>query len=185
MRRMAVHHVTDLVVPEIVVVDGIRCTDEVRTLIDYAGVVDDVHVERAMEAVFRRSPEKRALLVDRATALSRPGKVGPARALRVEARLPATRTESDLETVYWQELRRWGVDLPVRQHPVGRYRLDLAYPDIQLFVELDGFGAHGSYEAFVKDRHRQNDVVSRDWVPLRFTDSDVRRFGRRTAMQTQ
>jgi very-short-patch-repair endonuclease len=185
LRGATVHRVEDLVVPEIVVINGLRCTDEVRTLIDYAAVTDDDHVERAMESVFRRDPSKRALLVDRATALARPGKSGPARALRVEAKLPDVRSESDLETVYDQTLRHYGVELPVRQHPVGRFRLDRAYPDIKLFVELDGYGAHGTWEAFIQDRHRQNVIVGQDWSPLRFTDSDVRRFGRRTAMTTQ
>lgn len=78
LRGATVHHVTDLVVPEIVVIDGIRCTDEVRTLIDYASLVDDDTLERAMESVFRRAPTARGLLVDRATALARPGKSGPA-----------------------------------------------------------------------------------------------------------
>ena len=184
LRGANVHRVTDLVVPEIVVVDGIRCTDDVRTLIDYAAVVDEDHLERAMESVFRRSPEKRQLLVDRATALARPGKSGPTAALRVEAKLPSVRTDSDLETVYWQCLRRCGVELPVRQYPVGRYRLDQAYPPEKLFIELDGYGSHGNREAFIRDRHRQNELVSLGWSPLRFSDSDVRYFGRRTAMQT-
>ena len=100
LRGATIHRVEDLVVPEIVIVEGLRCTDEVRTLIDYAATTDDDHVERAMESVFRRTPEQRALLVDRATTLSRPGKSGPARALRVESTLPETRTDSDLETVY-------------------------------------------------------------------------------------
>ena len=184
LRGNNVHRVSDLVVPEILVIDGLRCTDEVRTLIDYASVVDDDHVERAMESVFRRDPAKRALLVDRARALTRPGKSGPTTALRVEAKLPSIRTDSDLETVYWQALRQYGVEMPVRQYPVGRYRLDLAYPPEKLFVELDGYGTHGNRDAFIRDRHRQNALVALGWSPLRFSDSDVRYFGRRTAMQT-
>jgi very-short-patch-repair endonuclease len=184
LRGRNVHKVNDLVVPEIVVIDGLRCTDEVRTLIDYAAVVDDDHVERAMESVFRRDPAKQALLVDRATALSRPGKSGPARALRVEAKLPEQRTESDLETVFWQDLVRYGVPLPTRQLWIGRYRVDLAYEDIKLFVELDGFNERNNLSSFVKDRHRQNDLVGVDWTPLRFSNSDVRYYGQRTAMQT-
>lgn len=184
VRGLLTHETRDLVVPEIVVVDGIRCTDEVRTLIDWASLVDDETLERGMESLFRRDPGKRALLVDRARQLSRPGRSGPARALRVEAMLPTTPTDSDLETVYWQTLRRFGVELPVRQHPVGPFSLDFAFVDEQVFVELDGYATHSSREAFIKDRHRQNYVVSQGWSPLRFSDSDVRHYGRRTAMQT-
>jgi very-short-patch-repair endonuclease len=53
-----------------------------------------------------------------------------------------------------------------------------------LFVELDGYAGHSSREAFIRDRHRQNDLVGQGWVPLRFSDSDVRYYGRRTARQT-
>ena len=185
LRGANVHRVLDLVTPEVVVVNGLRCTDRVRTLIDYASLVDDEHAERAMESAFRVDPEARRLLVDRAQALARPGKRGPARALRVESRMPSTPTGSDLETVYWQQLVRHGVPLPVRQHPVGPFFLDCAWPDIKLFAELDGFAGHSSRQAFIKDRHRQNFVVGQDWTPLRFSDSDVRYYGRRTAMQTQ
>jgi very-short-patch-repair endonuclease len=184
VRGLATHEVSDLVVPEIVVIDGLRCTDEIRTIIDYAAVVDDEHVERAIESLLRRHPEAEELLRDRARALARPGKSGPSRVLRVLDRRPAVPTDSDLETVYWQTLRHYGVELPVRQYPVGPYKLDQAYPDIKLFIELDGWGAHGSREAFGRDRRRQNAVVAQDWVPLRFTDSDVRHFGRRTAFLT-
>lgn len=184
LRGLATRHVADLVVPEIVVVDGLRVTDEIRTLIDYAAIVDDDTLERAMESLFRRSPGARALLVDRARSLARSGKSGPQRVLRVEANMPLTPTESDLETVYWQVLRTYDIELPVRQFQVGRYRLDNAYPDDKVFVELDGYASHSSREAFVRDRHRQNELVTQGWVPLRFADSDVRHFGRRTAMQT-
>ena len=191
LRGPNVHRVDDLVVPEIVVVDGIRCTDEVRTLIDYAALVDDGHVERAMESVFRRDCSKRALLVDRATALARPGKSGPARALRVESRLPEVPTESDLETVYWQGLVRYGVPLPVRQYELRDARggviarFDDAYVDIKLFIELDGWSSRKTREAFGHDRRRQNAAVAHDWTPLRFTDSDVRTYMRRTAHITR
>lgn len=184
VRGMRTHHNHDLVVPEIVVVEGLRCTDEIRTLIDVASALSPDDLERAIESYRRRPGADLERLRERAEALARPGRSGPSQLLDVLDRLPETPTDSDLETVYWQTLRHYGVELPVRQHRVGRYRLDLAYVDITLFIELDGFAAHGSRDAFIKDRHRQNELVSLGWSPLRFTDSDVRRFGRRTAMQT-
>lgn len=184
MRGMVTHQVSDLVVPEIIVVDGLRCTDAIRTLIDWASQVDDERVERAMESVLRVDPSLRADLVERARALARPGKAGPAAVLRIESTLPEKRTESDLETVYWQTLVRYGVQLPERQVEVGRYRLDLAWRPLKVFAELDGFASHRTWQAFVNDRHRQNSVVIDGWAPLRFTDSDVRRFPQRTARET-
>ena len=63
-----------------------------------------------------------------------------------------------------------------RQHPVGGtpYRLDYAWPDRLLAVEVDGYGPHSSREAFQSDRARQNALVLAGWTVLRFTWADVR-----------
>lgn len=185
LRGPTVFRVSDLVVPEIVTIDGIRCTDEIRTLSDLGRVVDDAALERAVESYLRRPGSSEARLRERAEALARPGKSGPRALLRVLDGRPDIPTESDLETMYWQGLRAHGVDLPVRQHPVGRFRLDLAYVPERVFVELDGWGAHGSRAAFGADRRRQNEVVLDGWVPLRFTHSDVTMYMPRTARITE
>jgi len=184
IRGPTISRVRDLVVPEIVIVDGIRCTDEIRTLCDAGTVLSRTDLERAVESWRRRPGRDMAQLRERAEALARRGKSGPHQLLDVLDALPPIPTESDLETVYWQCLREHGVELPERQVWVGRYRLDMAYRDIRLFVELDGFWARNNWRSFRNDRHRQNDLVRQDWAPLRFTDSDVRQHGRRTAMQT-
>ena len=185
LRGSSVHRATDLVVPEIVLIDDLRCTDEIRTLCDLGAVLGDLDLERAVESWRRRPGRSMTDLRERAEALARKGKSGPQALLRVLDRVPSVPTESDLETMYWALLRDEGVELPVRQHAVGSYRLDLAYVPEKVFVELDGYGAHGGFDAFGRDRRRQNDIVLNDWVPLRFTDSDVRRYGRRTARITQ
>jgi very-short-patch-repair endonuclease len=189
LRGPLVHRTTDLVVPEIVLVDGLRTTDEVRTLCDLGKVSDDLVVERAVESYLRRRPEGLPPLLDRASALARPGRAGPRTVLEVLARRPsgAPPTDSDLETVFLQNLRMHGVEEPVRRFVLrdrgGRpiCEFDDCYPDVRLFIELDGWAFHGSKEAFGHDRRRQNAAVALGWTPLRFTDSDVRRFGRRTA----
>lgn len=189
LRGPTVHRTTDLVVPEIVLVDGLRTTDEVRTLCDLGKVVDHDVVERAVESYLRRRPGGIPPLLDRATALARPGRAGPRVVLDVLARRPpgAPPTDSDLETVFLQTLRAHAVEEPVRlfvlRDASGRpiCEFDDCYPDVRLFIELDGWAFHGSKEAFGRDRRRQNAAVALGWTPLRFTDSDVRRFGRRTA----
>ena len=82
-------------------------------------------------------------------------------------------------------LRAHGVPLPERQVPVGPFRLDQAWSDITLFVELDGYASHSDRASFGRDRRRQNWLVGQGWSPLRFTDSDVRRYARRTAWITE
>ncbi|MGI9120910.1 MAG: endonuclease domain-containing protein [Acidimicrobiales bacterium] len=62
-------------------------------------------------------------------------------------------------------------------------RLDDAYPDERLFVELDGWATHGTKRAFTNDRRRQNQVVLLGWRPLRFTWTDVTRDPGRVASE--
>jgi very-short-patch-repair endonuclease len=155
---------------EVVVVDGLRCTAPVRTLVDLASVADDLHWERALESVLRRGVPVEAI-VGRA-----------ARMRRVLASRPAgaAATGSELETRYVQLVRAGGLPEPERQVPVGRALVDLSWPDLGLFVELDGSAFHSGPSAIQYDATRQNLVVAQGWQPLRFTWDDVVRRPRAT-----
>ncbi|MFN2609222.1 MAG: hypothetical protein ABR511_15245 [Acidimicrobiales bacterium] len=66
-----------------------------------------------------------------------------------------------------------GLPSPVPQHQVvaGRtvYVLDLAYPEIRLGLEYDGWTAHGTRSAFDHDRARGNALAAAGWTMLHFT----------------
>lgn len=100
-------------------------------------------------------------------------------------------TGSELETRFVQLVRTTAVPTPERQVPVTRRgrviaRLDLAWPEVGLFVELDGVASHDRVEALLYDRHRQNEIVtSLGWRPLRFTWSDVVHRPRTTAREVE
>ncbi|MDQ4132342.1 MAG: endonuclease domain-containing protein [Actinomycetota bacterium] len=98
------------------------------------------------------------------------------------ARLPGYDPgDSDLETRVLRLVAASALDLPVQQYRVrlaGRtYRIDLAYPDIKLAVELDGWDAHRSRSAFEHDRARANALVVAGWTVIpftsRFTDAEI------------
>jgi hypothetical protein len=82
------------------------------------------------------------------------------------------------------ELEIWGVTtvLPgppavpawVQQHEVRlgdgrRVRLDAAYPEARVAVELDGAAFHGSREARERDLRRDTALAALGWVVLRFS----------------
>ncbi|CAA9215646.1 MAG: hypothetical protein AVDCRST_MAG52-209 [uncultured Blastococcus sp.] len=82
------------------------------------------------------------------------------------------------------ELEIWGVKRvlpgpptlprPVQQHAVrlgsGRWiRLDAAYPDALVAVELDGAAFHGSREARERDLRRDSALAALGWAVLRFS----------------
>jgi very-short-patch-repair endonuclease len=66
-----------------------------------------------------------------------------------------------------------GLPEPTQQHRVRvgnrRYYIDLAYPDLKLAIEIDGWDGHRTRSAFDDDRARANDLVVAGWRLLRFT----------------
>jgi very-short-patch-repair endonuclease len=51
--------------------------------------------------------------------------------------------------------------------------VDLLFARERVVVEVDGFAAHGTREAFEHDRRRQNALVNAGYVVLRFTWRDL------------
>lgn len=60
------------------------------------------------------------------------------------------------------------------------YELDMAFPKIRLAVEVDGYAYHSARDRFLKDRRRQNNLVSAGWIILRFTWEDLTQYPDRT-----
>src|SRR5262249_39887623 len=50
-----------------------------------------------------------------------------------------------------------------------RRRLDFAYPEHKVAIEVDGYESHSRYDVFEDDRARANELVVRGWLVLRFT----------------
>ena len=82
------------------------------------------------------------------------------------------RDGTDVERRLWQKLRNAQIDGASfrRQHPAGRYILDLYCPALQLAIELDG-GQHA--QAAKRDRLRDGWLEQHDVTVLRFWNSDV------------
>ena len=170
-----VHRTDDLLSKDTLTVRGIRCTNAVRTCIDMGARLEAHDLERLVERARHRGLVHPDPLITRFLQLARPGRAGIATARSVLQRLdPALQpAESDLETLLLQVLREHGLPAPVRQHPVEidgrRFRIDIAYPELRIAIESDGFTDHGLRSAFEDDRERQNLLVLGGWTVLRFT----------------
>ena len=170
----------------IVEVEGVRCTDGLQTLVDLAGVVDDRVWEQALECALRRRMTTIGAVQRAAAAGGRAAP--PARMRRVLGLRPggAAPTDSLLETLMVQLARRVpGLGEPARQLAVrdkqGEMvaRADLAWPELGLFVELDGRQHLGQP---VYDARRETAVVAlTGWLCGRFTWDDVTRTRGTTA----
>jgi hypothetical protein len=162
----------------ITVVGGIRCTDGVQTMLDLAPILDDLTWEQALESALRKR-----LLALADVAAPPPRTLGADRISRVLALRPvdAPPTESLLETLMVQLARLVpGLGPPVRQYEVydeyGQFvaRVDLAWPELGLFIELDG-QHHLGQPAY--DARRETAVVAATgWLCGRFTWVEVVRF---------
>lgn len=58
--------------------------------------------------------------------------------------------------------------------PGRRFRIDIAFPQALLAVEVDGWQHHGKYKAdFVRDRLRQNLLTLHGWRILRYSATTI------------
>jgi very-short-patch-repair endonuclease len=174
-----IHRHPDLSEQDIVMVQGIPCTNAARVLIDIGAVRRDL-VEPLFHSVLHRRLAEYDDIVARFYQVARKGRngVGPLRAVLAEYDSAMAPGESTLEVRLLEIIRQHGIKAPVRQHRVTvggkHYRLDVAYPDEMLAIEGDGFGVHSERERFESDRERQNALVLLGWRPLHFTWRQIR-----------
>ena len=99
----------------------------------------------------------------------------------VEERATRGVTDSELETDALTLLRRAGLPMPMLQYrieaPGGRViaRLDLAYPDERVGLELDGFRFHDTRESFDAERAKGNELQALGWNVLHVTSVHLQR----------
>jgi hypothetical protein len=157
-------------------------------LVDLAADLNDHQWEHALESVLRTRLTSIAEIEAALPSLGHARTPGVRRMRRVLDLRPggAPPTESLLETLMVQLVR--SIDSlpdPVRQHEVvdehGTFvaRLDLSWPELGLFVELDGQHHEGQP---VYDARRETAVVAATgWLPGRFTWHEVVRIPQTTA----
>lgn len=174
------HRVLDLH-PELSVErHGLQVTDPVRTVIDLGLVLPKWSVADALSRGIT-TRLLRVAEVDRLRdALGRQGRngTGVMRQVLEERLLIGGEEESLLEKRFNDLVRRHGLQTPVTQYELwhaGRFvaRIDAAYPERKLAIEVDGFSAHTSPDTFQRDRTRQNRMVALGWTVLRFTWADI------------
>jgi very-short-patch-repair endonuclease len=181
MPGIVVHETSDLNASSVTAVAGIATTNATRTLLDLGSVVNDDVVEQALESALRSGSTSMARI---RWELNRPrrGHHGAAALRRVlEARSEkGGPTESGLETVVATRLRKLGFPAPVRQYVIRDgdefvARVDLAYPDARVVIEVDSYKWHSSREAWSRDRVREDRVTALGWRVIHATKSDADR----------
>lgn len=167
-------------------VDGVRCADGLQTMVDLAATLSDVGWEQALESALRTRLVSVEELERVVPDLGRARTPGTSRIRRVLALRPpgAPPTESLLETLAVQLVRTVpGLPDPVRQFQIWNAgslvaRVDLAWPTLGLFIELDG--QHHRDQPLYDARRETAVVAATGWLCGRFTWTEVVRFPKST-----
>jgi very-short-patch-repair endonuclease len=166
---------------DIACIQGIPVTSAARTLVDLAERLPAPLLARLTDDVLRR---KLASLSTIEACLARIGSRGRAAAGRLRRILGDRRpedaaAESALEQRVLRIIREAGMPEPTPQLGITlgrvRARLDFAYPDRRLAIEVDGFRYHAQRGAHDRDRVKGNALVGAGWDLIRIssTFSDV------------
>lgn len=152
--------------------DGIPVTCAARTIADMAARVPRSRLGEMLETAIRTG---RATRADLERELRR---VFRGRSVLAELVAELVVSDSVLETRFRQALRQRGLPEPVPQYEIRRggilvARVDLAYPEQRIVVELDGLAFHSDRTAVERDRRRRNDIRTAGYALLEFGWSDV------------
>lgn len=157
--------------------DGIAVTSPARTLIDLSGRYNAERLGNLVDDALR----KRIVSISSIHRCAERLRSAPGRRMSIVRDVLATRVpgydpgESDLEARALRAILRAGLPAPRQQYEVLvggiRMRLDFAYPEQRLAVEMDGWTYHGPRSNFEADRRRDNALLLAGWQVLRFTTS--------------
>jgi hypothetical protein len=165
---------------DLVVVEGIPSTSVARTLIDLGGRLPAHQIEDMLDTALVRRLVTIHRLRDRAEALWAPRRNGCAVVLALlDSRRPTDANAANIwEAKVLRIVRDLGLPEPRLNHRVCvgervRY-LDLAWPELKVAVEFDGFVPHSTRRVFDDDRARQNALVADRWTVFRVTAAMLR-----------
>jgi Protein of unknown function (DUF559) len=161
-------------------VDGVPVTATHRTLLDLGAVASEAAVEIALDDALRRGLTSLPQLRWHLGVAGGRGVRGTAVIRRI---LEARREDrgvchSPLETIARRLFRRSSVPTPIKQYPVtesGQFlgRVDFAYPDYKIAIEVVGWDFHSGKRGWKRDLRRRTSLESRGWMVLEFTWDEV------------
>ncbi|MGB6181195.1 MAG: type IV toxin-antitoxin system AbiEi family antitoxin domain-containing protein [Rhodococcus sp. (in: high G+C Gram-positive bacteria)] len=149
---------------DVVEVRRLRVTGLALTVLECAAVLGPEVMDRQLQ--------RNANLVSLRRAQDRNRGRAGSRVSESQLRAAEGGARSEAERLVVRLLTSSGLTGWVVNHPFGKYVIDIAFPELRLAIEIDGWAFHSDATAFQRDRERQN-VLSRDWTVLRYTWRDL------------
>lgn len=152
---------------------GIRVTSVERTLLDLGAVCPWNRVAVALDDALHRKLTDLAALDACLQRTARRGRRGcrPLRELIKERVRTERFNTSALETLFFEAAIAHALPAPVPQYEVRRdghfvARVDFAWPERRVAVEVDGYEHHGGRDAFERDRARLSELAALGWMVI-------------------
>lgn len=155
---------------------SVRITSPMRTLLDLAPLLEELPLELALDDTHRR----RLVHIDRFDAYLDEAvrrRIPGASHLRhlVRLRDPERPNDSGGETRLLHRLRSARLPLPVYRHWIrtrrGKRRIDLAYPNEKIALEVDSYRWHDGRVRHDDDRARDNELADAGWERRHITST--------------
>ncbi|HZJ51323.1 MAG TPA: type IV toxin-antitoxin system AbiEi family antitoxin domain-containing protein [Actinomycetota bacterium] len=177
--RVCIHRISSLPSGDVMRVGSIPTTTPTRTLLDVGSVLSERGLEEALDSALRQ----RLTSVDRLRAgierLGGRGSRGPSALCKLlDARGDVVPTDSALETRLSRLLRRHRLPQPQRQVEVRDQegfigRVDFAYPELKIAIEVQSRRWHSSWVSQGKDKERLNRLQILGWIIIQVTYEDL------------
>ena len=146
--------------------EGLPCTSPAVTIVHLARTLAPLPYERAVQEAFakRLTDTKR---LEQALERHRGGR-GTTRLRRMlELGVDDLRSKAERALRHW--IHQSGLQLPIFNAEVGRWRVDALWPDRRLTVEINGRAAHSSPWAHDRDHRKEQFLQSQGLTTRRFT----------------
>ena len=175
LRGVIVHRSRDVHLAHKKLRSGIPTTTPMRALVDLGAVMPEWHVRDALERGLTARLYSMAAVEWALTEVARKGRQGGGVLRRIldQRALGSSPADGLLESRFARICQVFGLPMPLFQFPFGKYRIDFAYPELMIAIEVDGWETHSSPAALASDLARQNALVMAGWTLLRFTWHDV------------
>lgn len=178
-KDVIVHRPRQLAPVDLCRVGPLHVTTPARTVIDEAAYLSPYGVQRLVDDALCRRLVSRDSLFRRAAVLSGRGRPGSTKLRHaLDAWVPGRPADSAAEMDLIRRLASHGIPMPVRQHAIvcpgyGIARVDLAWPQAKLALELDSETWHDTPRAFHEDKARAVGIAAAGWEVLAVTPRNL------------